>query len=99
MVKLYTPPEVGAVPVIFAVPTFALLVPGVNVTHVGRPAAVTAGFGVPPVVILNVNLLPAATLVEDAEVIVAEFDEGTTLFEAPDAAPVPSPLVAFTVKV
>ena len=76
-----------------------MVVPGANVIHVGLPVTLTVAFGVPPVVTLNFRFLPAAIIAELAEVIVAVFDEGTTLLEGPEAALVPSALVALMVPV
>ena len=94
-----TPPVAGPVPVSLAVPASFLAVPGVKVIHAGTLVALTVAFGVPPVVTVKFSCLPAAMVTGLAEVMVAEFDEGTTLFEGLEAAPVPSALVAVTVKV
>jgi hypothetical protein len=98
MVTVYTPPVEGLVPPRTAVPALDL-VPGVNFIHAARPDAVTVAFGVPPVVTVNFSFLCAAIVFDEADVMVAVFDEGTTLFEGLDAALVPSALVAVTVKV
>ena len=76
------------------------MLPGVKINHGAvMPASATEGTGLPDVVILNLSGLPAATVTEFADVMVAVLDEGITAFEGADAAPEPSALVATTVKV
>lgn len=97
IVMVNVPPTVGAAPLTVAVPALDL-VPGVKVAHDGTPVALTVAVGDPDVVTVKFTFLPAAMLMELAEVMTAEFDEGVTLL---DVAPseLPLALVATTVKV
>jgi hypothetical protein len=96
--NVYAPPVNGPVPDSLAVPAEALA-PYFTVIHDGIPDAVNVGFGVPEVVTVNLRGLPAAMVTEPGEVMMAVFDEGMTLLDGADAAPVPLALAAVTVKV
>ena len=96
-VRVNVPPCVGVAPLTVAVPALDL-VPAVKISHEGTPVALTVAVGVPEVVIVKFTLLPAAMLIELAEVMTAVFDDGVTLLD--DAvSELPLALVATTVKV
>ena len=97
-VKLTTPPLVGAVPLIVAVPSF-LPVPVTSCSQPGSPVTETAAGVVPPVVTDSFTFFPAATASMPVTEMVAVLDDGVTALESPEGAPVPCALVAVTVKV
>ena len=98
IVTVKVPPVEGTVPPKVAVPAFEPL-PAAKVIHEGMPVSDTVAVGEPPVVTVNFRALPATMVSDEAEVIVAVLDDGSTLFDAAEAALVPLALVAVTVKV